>query len=102
MGIVYDARQISLNRKVALKVLSTSIGMTTKAVIRFRRDAAALFRDPQLVAPARRDCGSESTSRGPSMEGASGPLLFVMINVIPGRQDGSADNAVPTHHQVRQ
>ena len=41
MGIVYEARQISLNRKVALKVLSASLGLTTKAVIRFQREAEA-------------------------------------------------------------
>ena len=43
MGIVYEARQISLNRKVdkvALKVLSSGLGMTTKAAIRFRRQTA--------------------------------------------------------------
>ena len=39
MGIVYEARQRSLNRKVALKVLSSGLGMTAKAVIRFRREA---------------------------------------------------------------
>ncbi len=38
MGIVYEARQVSLNRKVALKVLGTSLGMTSKAVVRFRRE----------------------------------------------------------------
>jgi len=41
MGIVYEARQVSLNRKVALKVLSGSLGLTTKAVIRFQREAEA-------------------------------------------------------------
>ena len=41
MGIVYEARQVSLNRKVALKVLGTSLGMTSKAVVRFRREAEA-------------------------------------------------------------
>jgi serine/threonine protein kinase len=41
MGIVYEAKQVSLNRKVALKVLSGSLGLTTKAVIRFQREAEA-------------------------------------------------------------
>jgi serine/threonine protein kinase len=41
MGIVYEARQISLNRKVALKVLSSSLGLTARSVLRFRREAEA-------------------------------------------------------------
>ena len=41
MGIVYEARQVSLNRKVALKVLAGSLGLTSKAVVRFRREAEA-------------------------------------------------------------
>jgi serine/threonine protein kinase len=39
MGVVYEARQVSLNRKVALKVLSGGLGLTPKAVHRFRRAA---------------------------------------------------------------
>src|SRR5258707_13306836 len=39
MGIVYEARQVSLNRPVALKVLSGTLGLTPKAVQRFRREA---------------------------------------------------------------
>src|SRR5215831_4026023 len=39
MGVVYEARQVSLNRKVALKVLSGGLGLTPKAVQRFRREA---------------------------------------------------------------
>jgi hypothetical protein len=41
MGVVYEASQRSLNRRVALKVLSSGLGLTTKAVTRFRREAEA-------------------------------------------------------------
>jgi tetratricopeptide (TPR) repeat protein len=41
MGIVYEARQLSLNRKVAIKVLSSGLGLTPKAVARFHREAEA-------------------------------------------------------------
>ena len=41
MGTVYRAQQISLNRLVALKVLPPALGMTSSAVVRFRREAQA-------------------------------------------------------------
>ena len=41
MGVVYEAIQISLNRQVALKVLGCGLGLTDKAVQRFRREAEA-------------------------------------------------------------
>src|SRR5262245_61736601 len=41
MGVVFEARQLSLNRKVALKVMSSGLGLTGKAVERFRREAEA-------------------------------------------------------------
>ena len=41
MGTVYEAWQVSLQRVVALKVLSTQVAATPKAVARFRREAQA-------------------------------------------------------------
>jgi serine/threonine protein kinase/tetratricopeptide (TPR) repeat protein len=41
MGTVYEAWQVSLQRLVALKVLSSHVAATPKAVARFRREAQA-------------------------------------------------------------
>ena len=41
MGIVYEARQVSLNRRVALKVLPPGLGLTGHAIQRFQREAQA-------------------------------------------------------------
>jgi serine/threonine protein kinase len=41
MGVVYEARQISLNRRVALKVLPPGLGLTQQAITRFEREARA-------------------------------------------------------------
>jgi hypothetical protein len=41
MGVVYRARQLSLNRPVALKVLRPGLAVTSRAVTRFQREARA-------------------------------------------------------------
>lgn len=44
MGVVFEAFQSSLNRKVALKVLSVGLGFSDSAIGRFRREAEAAGR----------------------------------------------------------
>jgi tetratricopeptide (TPR) repeat protein len=44
MGVVYEAQQLSMRRRVALKVLSSAITGTAHAVKRFRREAQAAGR----------------------------------------------------------
>jgi serine/threonine protein kinase len=41
MGVVYEARQISLKRRVALKVLPPALGMSPQSKQRFEREAQA-------------------------------------------------------------
>ena len=52
MGVVYEALQISLNRRVALKVLPQSLSWSEKAVKKFHREAEAGGRQthPGIVA----------------------------------------------------
>lgn len=51
MGVVYQAHQLSLNRRVALKVLPSGLIGNTSAIERFHREAraAAKLRHPNIV-----------------------------------------------------
>ncbi|MEQ8766943.1 MAG: serine/threonine-protein kinase [Planctomycetota bacterium] len=52
MGVVYSARQLSLDRQVAVKILPASYALLVSRAERFRREAqaAARLRHPNLVA----------------------------------------------------
>lgn len=41
MGVVYEARQVSLNRRVALKILPDGLGFSPESLARFEREARA-------------------------------------------------------------
>ena len=51
MGVVYEARQESMNRRVALKVLPAGVAADRKAFLRFLREAqtAGKLRHPTIV-----------------------------------------------------
>ena len=51
MGVVYEARQVSLDRRVALKVLPFAAVLETKQIVRFKNEAqaAAQLHHPNIV-----------------------------------------------------
>jgi hypothetical protein len=82
MGIVYEARQVSLNRRVALKVLSSGLGLTAKAVQRFRRqaEAAAKLHNTNMVPIYA--TGEEHGVHFCAMELIDGPSLDQVIRLL--------------------
>jgi serine/threonine protein kinase len=73
MGLVLKARHRQLQRVVALKLLPPSISRDRSAVIRFRREAAAVanLRHPNIVAAL--DAGE------------TGGLLFLVMELVDGK-----------------
>jgi serine/threonine protein kinase len=49
MGVVYEAEQVSLNRRVALKVLPGHVAGDRMALKRFRREAGRKRRRSELM-----------------------------------------------------
>src|SRR5262249_33275040 len=82
MGVVYEACQVSLNRKVALKVLSGGLGLSPRAVPRFRREAQA---PPKLhhtnIVPVYAT-GEEHGTHFYAMELIAGPSLDAVIRQL--------------------
>jgi serine/threonine protein kinase/Tfp pilus assembly protein PilF len=82
MGVVYEARQVSLNRKVALKVLSGGLGLTPKAVQRFRREAEAAAKLHHTNIVPVYATGEEDGTHFYAMELIEGPSLDHVIRQI--------------------
>jgi serine/threonine protein kinase len=91
MGVVYEARQISLNRQVALKVLSGGLGLTAKAVQRFRREAEAAAKLHHTNIVPVYATGEQDGAHFYAMELIEGPSLDHVIRHM--RQPG--ENATP-------
>jgi tetratricopeptide (TPR) repeat protein len=92
MGIVYEARQVSLNRKVALKVLSGGLGLTPKTVQRFQREAEAAARLHHTNIVPVYATGEENGAHYYAMELIDGPSLDHVIKQMR-RQTAEADPA---------
>ena len=73
MGVVYEAVQSSLGRRVALKVLADRLGLTPKAAERFRREAAtaAKLHHTNIVPVYKRGLRRHAFLRHGSVEGPS-------------------------------
>src|SRR5215813_7811477 len=82
MGVVFEARQVSLNRKVALKVLAGSLGLTSKAVQRFHREAEAAAKLHHTNIVPVYATGEEDGTHFYAMELIDGPSLDHVIRQI--------------------
>lgn len=88
MGIVYEARQVSLNRQVALKVLSAGLGLTPKAVDRFRREAEAAAKLHHTNIVPVYATGEEGHTHFYAMELIEGPSLDRVLKQLRSREGG--------------
>src|SRR5260370_29267691 len=100
MGVVYEARQVSLNRKVALKVLSGGLGVTPKAAQRFDREAEAAAKLHHTNIVPIYATGEEDGTHFYAMELIDGPSLDHVIQQMRdsanvGRQPPDAASNQP-------
>ena len=93
MGVVYAARQVSLNRQVALKILSGGLGLTGKAVQRFRREAEAAARLHHTNIVPVYATGEQDGTHFYAMELIDGPSLDHVIKQLrqPRAETPAAD-----------
>jgi tetratricopeptide (TPR) repeat protein len=101
MGVVYEARQVSLNRQVALKVLSGGLGLTSKAVQRFRREAEAAARLHHTNIVPVYATSEEQGVHFYAMELIDGASLDYVIRRLRSGPDSNAGSASPASAAAR-
>src|SRR5579864_2962962 len=89
MGVVYEARQVSLNRKVALKVLGGGLGLTAKAVQRFQREAEAAAKLHHTNIVPVYATGEQDGSHFYAMELIEGPSLDQVLRQLRQARAGT-------------
>lgn len=101
MGVVYEARQKSLKRRVALKVLSSGLGLSSKAILRFRREAEAAGKLHHTNIVPIYTTGEDKGVHYYAMELIDGPSLDAVIRDLKqetteGTEESAADADVPS------
>jgi serine/threonine protein kinase len=91
MGVVYRSRQCSLNRLVALKVLSSGLGLTTKAIMRFKLEAEAAAKLHHTNIVPIYWTGEEKRVPYYAMELIDGPSLDRVIKQLRAPADASGN-----------
>jgi serine/threonine protein kinase/WD40 repeat protein len=91
MGVVYEAEQVSLNRRVALKVLPLAATMDPRQLERFRHEAraAALLHHPHVV-PVH-GVGCERGVHYYAMQLIEGCSLAAVLDVLRGADPGGKE-----------
>src|SRR5262249_6131478 len=91
MGVVYEAEQVSLNRRGALKVLPLAATMDPRQLERFRHEAraAALLHHPHVV-PVY-GVGCERGVHYYAMQLVEGCSLAAVIDVLRGADPGGKE-----------
>ena len=101
MGIVYEARQLSLNRLVALKVLPANLRSAPKSLARFRREVEAVARLKHDNIVAIHTTGDDGAVSYYAMELIVGPSLNEVLAGL--RKDPIPDlpMSVPSGYAAR-
>jgi Flp pilus assembly protein TadD/serine/threonine protein kinase len=95
MGVVYEAVQISLGRRVALKVLPFAAALDARQLQRFKNEAqAAAFLHHQNIVPVFA-VGQERGVHYYAMQFIEGPTLARIIADLKGKDD-QRDPALPS------
>ncbi len=86
MGVVYKARQISLNRIVALKVLPQALSLSKESIARFRREASTVARLRHAGIVPVHAIGEEDGAHFFAMELVEGISLDKLVSSLVGRK----------------
>src|SRR4051794_22614490 len=95
MGVVYEAVQTSLGRRVALKVLGPGLGLTPQAVARFRREAAAAAKLHHTHIVPVYATGEQHGTHFYAMELIDGPSLDRVLKQLPAGGGTRAESPPP-------